>query len=350
MRKEIFRMDAREAIELLGRARVVHLATTTPSGEPVLRALHAAVIGDRILFHGAPAGEKAETVGRAAVVCAEETVASIPSYFVDPERACPATTLYRSVQAHGTLEEVDDPVLKAAMLQALMAKHQPEGGHVPIDADHPLYRKAVAGVMVLAVRMERVDGKAKLGQNRTPAESTRILELLWARGEPGDALAVDLVRAANPRAPTPAFLACPAGATLRCALGEADADEAAAMLAPAYWNEGASPDRVARSLLGSAAWVGARDEAGKLVATARALSDGARRAWIYDVIVAPAWRGRGLGDAMMRLLLAHPSVRHVEKVLLNTRDVERFYEKHGFRVRSVRKEPTPAMEMVLERP
>lgn len=348
MRKEtLYRMDRTAALSLLARAPVVHLATTTEDGEPVLRALHAAVVGDLLLFHAAPAGEKAETVGRRAVVSAEEVVASIPSYFKDPERACPATTFYRSAQAHGVLERVDDAGLKAEMLQALMRKHQPEGGYAPLAADHPLYRKAIAGILVFGLRLAHVDGKAKLGQNRTPEEIARVLEGLWARGLPGDARAVDLVRTANPSAPTPAFLACPEGASLFCALGEEDAAEAAELIAPGYWNQGMSPERIGRAQLSSPAWVGARDEAGRLVGTARAISDGARSAWVYDVMVAPAWRSRGLGRALMRLLLDHPAVRGAATVLLNTQ-AEAFYAGLGFRARASRIE-APDVQMMLKR-
>jgi nitroimidazol reductase NimA-like FMN-containing flavoprotein (pyridoxamine 5'-phosphate oxidase superfamily) len=198
MRKEIFRMDRARAIELLAGANIVHVASSTPDGEPVLRVVHAVIVDDWLLFHGAPAGEKMNVLGRRAVVSVEEVVASIPSYFVDPERACPATTFYRSVQVHGTIERIDDAHLKASMLAALMRKHQPEGGHVPIEAQHPLYRKAIEGVLVMGVRCDQIDGKAKLGQNRTPAEIVRIVELLWARGGAGDAQAVDLVLRANP--------------------------------------------------------------------------------------------------------------------------------------------------------
>lgn len=343
-------MDRASAVALLARAPVVHIGSTTADGEPVLRVLHGVVIGDHVLFHGAPAGEKMDVVGRRAVISAEEIVASIPSYFVDPERACPATTLYRSVQVHGTIERIDAPHLKAAMLAALMKKHQPEGGHVPIDAEHPLYKKAVAGVLVLGVSLERLDGKAKLGQNRTPAEIGRLLELLWMRGAPGDAAAIELVRAANPSAVVPSFLAAPADTTLVCALGEADADEATALLVGTYWCEGTAPDRIRRSLLGSSAWVGARDRAGALVATARASADGARRAWIYDVIVADAWRGRGLGRALMRLLLEHPTVRGAETVLLRTRDAMKLYEPFGFQTRHVHRTDGPEVhEMILRR-
>src|SRR6185369_2208507 len=122
-------MPRQEAMALLGRARAVHVATTSASGEPIFRTLDFGIMGDRLVFHGAPVGEKIEALGRPAVVSVEEIVASIPSYFVDPERACPATTLYRSVQVHGTLDEVTDPADKARALEALMHKQQPEGGY-----------------------------------------------------------------------------------------------------------------------------------------------------------------------------------------------------------------------------
>ena len=140
---------------------------------------------DWLLFHGAPAGEKVACLGRPVVVQAEQTVATIPSYFTDPEKACPATTFFRSVQVHGTLERITDPHLKGEALQRIMQRYQPEGGHVPISFDTPMYQNAIRGVLVLGVRMANVTGKAKLGQNRKPAEVADIMERLWQRGAAG---------------------------------------------------------------------------------------------------------------------------------------------------------------------
>jgi nitroimidazol reductase NimA-like FMN-containing flavoprotein (pyridoxamine 5'-phosphate oxidase superfamily)/GNAT superfamily N-acetyltransferase len=348
MRKEIFRMERASAMALLAGANAVHLASSTEEGEPVLRVLHAVIVDDWLLFHGAPAGEKMNVIGRRAVVSVEEIVASIPSYFVDPERACPATTFYRSVQLHGTIERIDDARLKATMLAALMAKHQPEGGHVPIDAQHPLYRKAIEGILVMGVRCDDIDGKAKLGQNRTPHEITRIVEQLWARGGAGDAHAVDAVLRANQHASRPKFLHAPDGLWLVCTMGEADADEATELLRPTYWQKDADSEQIRRSLLGSTAWVGARDASGVLVATARAMSDGAKHAWIYDMIVRDEHHRSGLGSAVLRLLLDHPMVRGVRRVSLNTQDAQGFYERFGFRTR-VASSDTRLSEMILER-
>ena len=343
-------MDRAGAVALLERAPVVHLASTTPEGRPLIRTVHGVVVGDYLAFHGAPAGEKTETEGREAVVSAEEIVASIPSYFLDPERACPATTLYRSAQIHGRIERVEDPIEKATVLATLMTKLQPEGGHVPIDAEHPLYRKPVAGILVLRVPLADLDGKAKLAQNRTPEDRVQLLEKLWARGLPGDAQAIELIRSHNPGTPVPAFLRGPAGTSLSAWLGAEDAAAAAALVDGAYWNDGLSPATLASAHLGSIAWIGARDAAGALVATARAIGDVEKRAWIYDVMVAPALRGQGVGDAVMRLLLDHPALRRVRRVYLATRDAEGFYARLGFgdrRELDVR--PYPSTEMVLRR-
>jgi nitroimidazol reductase NimA-like FMN-containing flavoprotein (pyridoxamine 5'-phosphate oxidase superfamily)/GNAT superfamily N-acetyltransferase len=340
MRKEIFRMDRAAAVALLERSGLVHLASTTADGAPLLRTVHGVVVRGALAFHGAPAGEKMEVIGREAVVSAEEVVASIPSYFLDPERACPATTLYRSAQLHGRIERVEDPEEKAEVLTALMRRFQPEGGHVPIEAEHPLYKKAVAGIMVLKVPLEQLDGKAKLAQNRSPAERQRLMESLWQRGLPGDPAAIELLRAANPGTPLPTFLAGgPEGVEMIVAPREEDACAAAELLVDAYWNDAFSREELAAAHLGSTAWVGARDEHGALIATARAIGDGAKLAWIYDVMIAEGWRGRGLGEAVMRLLLDHPAIRRSRRVYLGTRDAQGFYERLGFAERRVAEGP-----------
>ncbi len=343
-------MDRAGAEALLGRVNVVHLAATTADGEPVLRTLHAVVVRGGLCFHGAPAGEKTEAIGRPAVVGAEEVVAAIPSYFLDPERACPATTLYRSAQVHGVIERVEAADYKAEVLQALMEKHQAEGGHVPIRREEPrydeLYRKAVNGIMVLRVSLERLDGKAKLAQNRTPAEQARLLEKLWERGLSSDPAAIEAVRGANPGLPLPAFLRGPGEITLAVAPGEDDAKVAAGMLEGAYWNVGIAGDVIGSAHLGSSAWVGARDGSGRLVGTARAVSDGAKRAWIFDVMVAPEHRAKGVGEAVLRLLLDHPAVRRTREVLLRTRDAEGFYRRFGFALRGEARAVAPSIEMV----
>lgn len=351
MRREIFRSPPDRALALLRRAPFVHLATTTPEGAPVLRALDAAVLDDGVYFHGARAGEKTRCLGRPAVVSAEELVAHVPSWMVDPRLACPASTLFRSVQVHGVLTEVVEPAEKARVLSALMQRWQPEGRHDPITADHPHYRGELQGTLVLRVGLDQVDGKEKLLQNRRPEEVARVVEGLWERGQPGDPAAIEAIREANPGAATPPFLTAPEGLRLAVALREGDAEQAERLLGGEYWWDGLGLPRalIQPAQRAAQAWVGAHDGSGRLVAMARATCDG-RQAWIYDVVVDPARRGTGLGRRLMELLLDHPAVRRVPVVRLGTRDAQGFYRKFGFADAEAQPHSPGSSDMVLFRP
>jgi len=144
----------------------------------------------------------------------------------------------------------------------------------------------------------------------------------------------------------------PHGTRLVFELGEDAVRAAVALVADEYWNEGVDRERLARAMRGSTVMVGVLDPEGRLVATARALSDGARSAWVGDVCVARAWRGKGLGQAIVEALLAHPRVRDADRVRLNTRDAQGLYERFGFvdtRKEQREKRAHPSTEMVLRR-
>ena len=342
-------MTQAQAIGFMKEAEVIHLAFTRPDGSPVLRTLNAAVTDEWLLFHGAPSGEKAQCVGRAVVAQAEQVVATIPSYFTDPEKACPATTFFRSVQVHGSLERIDDPYVKADALQRIMQRYQPEGGHVPIHFDTPMYQNAVRGVLVLGIRLNELSGKAKLGQNKQPHEVESVMQQLWQRGARGDAQAIALMFQYHPETSRPARFRGPAGCALWPALSPIDVGAAVDLLEGQYWTRGATREELAKAQLGASAWVGARDERGRLVATARANSDGARHAYVADVAVAPEYRGRGLGDAVVRLLLDHPAVRGAGLVRLATADAQPFYERFGFKPEEQIQFAFPMARLLLRR-
>jgi len=330
MRKaSYFAMSEEDALGLVDHAPTMHLASTGDLGQPVLRALHVVRVGSALYFHGAPVGEKMETLGRTAVLSYEEDVARVPSSFLDPERACPATTLYRAVQVEGSLGDVSDLEQKTDVLRALMEKLQPEGGYVPLDARNPLYTKAIESIAVVKLTITKVTGKAKLGQNRTPEERQKLMHGFLARGQVGDLAAIEAVVSANPRDPLPEFLRAADGSRLVAHLSEKHLEEAATLLANAYWLTDVPSSTVKETFRRSCLRVGAVDANGKLVAAARATSDG-RVAWIFDVIVDERVRGRGLASGMLRLILAHPSVGKARLVRLGTRDGESFYRKFGF--------------------
>lgn len=344
------RLDEAACWDLLARCPHGNLAGATPDGTPVLRTLHHAILGGALWFHGAPRGEKLELAGRPAVFGCEEVVARIPSYWLDPDRACPATTYFRSVQARGTLVRVEDADEKARALAALMGRLQPEGGHVPIEAARPEYRGALRGLLVLRLDVERLTGRWKLGQNRSPEALGAVLAGLWRRGGAGDLEAMEAILAGNPRARRPAFLRGPGGVEF---LVHPDPDvrgQAAELLGPQYWNRDHDLAALAEAQLQATAWVGARDsESGRLVATAAALSNRVKHAWVYDVAIDSTWRGRGLGTALLRTLLDHPALRRVPLVSLRTRDAHGFYRRVGFVDATEAGNPSGSSTMLLRR-
>jgi predicted FMN-binding regulatory protein PaiB len=107
--------------------------------------------------------------------------ALLPSTFFDPENACPATQFFKSVLVTGQVRLVEDTGEKARVLQALMTKLQPTGGFDPIAADNPRYQAALRGVAVIAMSMDSVTGKWKLGQNLSSELADRVMEKLEQR-------------------------------------------------------------------------------------------------------------------------------------------------------------------------
>ena len=193
----------------------------------------------------------------------------------------------------------------------------------------PMKKTEVSG---WALPLDLVEGRARLAQNRSPEHVAILAEKLWERGRPGDARAVELVLAANPIAARPAYLQGPRGVTLHPWVDARAMPEALSLLRGEYWNVGrVTDDGIARAHLASSAWVAARDAAGAMIATARAVTDGMEFGYLADVAVRADWRGRGVGAAIVKLLLAHPALRKAVRVELGTRDAMAFYEALGFR-------------------
>jgi GNAT superfamily N-acetyltransferase len=95
-----------------------------------------------------------------------------------------------------------------------------------------------------------------------------------------------------------------------------------------YWGRGRSREEMARAIAGSARVVGLYHER-EQVGFARAISDAATLAYLADVYVLPAYRGRGLGIALVRELI-DGGPRWNVRWLLHTADAQRLYTKLGF--------------------
>jgi GNAT superfamily N-acetyltransferase len=96
----------------------------------------------------------------------------------------------------------------------------------------------------------------------------------------------------------------------------------------AYWALGRSRQTIERLVRESTRVIGAYlgDEQ---VGFTRVMSDGTAMAWLGDVFVLPAHRGRGLGVELVREAVEHPSHRELTW-FLNTRDAHALYARFGF--------------------
>lgn len=100
-------------------------------------------------------------------------------------------------------------------------------------------------------------------------------------------------------------------------------------LASSYWSPGVSRAVVERAIAGSHC-LSAIDGSGVQVGFARAISDRATFAWIADVWVDAAGRGRGLGRRMVRWFLDHPDYAGIRRFGLVTADAHGVYAPLGF--------------------
>jgi GNAT superfamily N-acetyltransferase len=63
---------------------------------------------------------------------------------------------------------------------------------------------------------------------------------------------------------------------------------------------------------------------------ARAVTDRAIFAYLADVYVIEAYRGRGLARRWMDAVMAHPDLQRLRRFSLTTRDAEGLYRRYGF--------------------
>jgi GNAT superfamily N-acetyltransferase len=70
---------------------------------------------------------------------------------------------------------------------------------------------------------------------------------------------------------------------------------------------------------------------GQQVGFARVVTDEATFAWLTDVYVLPAHRGKGLARRLMEQIIQHPHLQGLRRMLLATRDADALYAKFGFR-------------------
>ncbi len=100
-------------------------------------------------------------------------------------------------------------------------------------------------------------------------------------------------------------------------------------LAASYWAPGLPLDVLRRAIAGSVCLGVYRGT--EQVGFARVITDRATFAYLCDVFVLDAHRGRGLGAWLVQAAAAHPDLQGLRRWVLVTRDAHGLYERFGFR-------------------
>jgi GNAT superfamily N-acetyltransferase len=99
-------------------------------------------------------------------------------------------------------------------------------------------------------------------------------------------------------------------------------------LTQCYWAKGVPREVVARSIENALCFGIYGDD--KQVGFARVISDYATYAYIGDVFVLEAYRGRGLSKWLMECIMQHPNLQGLRRWSLVTGDAHGLYSQFGF--------------------
>ena len=107
-----------------------------------------------------------------------------------------------------------------------------------------------------------------------------------------------------------------------------DVDAIHAFLTQSYWSPGIPRATVARAIANSLCfgvfWQGQQ------VGFARMVTDKTTFAYLCDVYVLEAHRGRGVSKQLMDYVVKHPDLQGLRRMMLATRDAHGLYAQFGF--------------------
>jgi GNAT superfamily N-acetyltransferase len=107
-----------------------------------------------------------------------------------------------------------------------------------------------------------------------------------------------------------------------------DVDAIHAFLTQSYWSPGIPRATVARAIANSLCfgvfWQGQQ------VGFARMVTDKTTFAYLCDVYVLEAHRGRGVSKQLMAHVMKHPDLQGLRRMMLATRDAHGLYAQFGF--------------------
>ena len=111
--------------------------------------------------------------------------------------------------------------------------------------------------------------------------------------------------------------------------GRLDIDAIQAFLSrESYWAAGISRERLETAIANSLSF--GLYYQGTQIGFARAVSDFSTFAYLADVYIDEAHRGRGLSKLLLDAVIKHPRLRQLRRWMLGTRDAHSLYAQFGF--------------------
>lgn len=99
-------------------------------------------------------------------------------------------------------------------------------------------------------------------------------------------------------------------------------------LSASYWAQGISREVVVRAIENSLCF--GLYSGNEQIGFARVVTDKATFAYLCDVYILEAHRGKGLSKWLMHCVVEHPDLQGLRRFSLATRDAHGLYEKFGF--------------------
>lgn len=194
--------DEAEMRHLVATVATAQLVTVGPDGFPRATLLPVLWHGERVIAHMARANEHWGTIAPDSpvlLVCSGADAYISPSWYASKQehgKVVP-TWNYSAVQLSGRVTVHDDPAWVRQAVTELTNEHEHTREHpwAVSDAPDKYIEGQLRAIVGIDVVVERVEGKAKLSQNRSEADQDGVIAGLRAeRGDQAHAVAAEMSR------------------------------------------------------------------------------------------------------------------------------------------------------------
>jgi GNAT superfamily N-acetyltransferase len=119
------------------------------------------------------------------------------------------------------------------------------------------------------------------------------------------------------------------GYTLTTDQGKMDFNVIHAFISQSYWAKDIPVPTLQKAMANSLCFAALLDS-GEQVGFARVISDYATFAYLADVFVLEAHRGKGISKRLMQFIVDHPDLQGLRRTVLATADAHGLYSQYGF--------------------